>query len=113
MWRPTDVPDVISAVEQAGGVVRSVVVQFNTPEGTLEPVHTQRDLGLRLRGETEADYAARSVMWARTAFDDLMREDFADIVRQQPGFLEDLDPDEAVSRYLGFFLGLGEPSEYL
>ena len=112
-WRPDDVPDVIDAVERAGGVVRSVVARFNTPDGTLEPVHTQRDLGLRPRGETEAEYAARSIAWARAAFADLMREDFAAIVRQQPGFLSDLAPEDAVARYLGFILSLSEPEDYL
>ena len=112
-WRPNDVPDVIDAVERAGGVVRSVIARFNTPDGTLEPVHTQRDLGLRPRGETEAEYADRSIAWARAAFADLMREDFAAIVRQQPGFLDDLTPEAAVARHLGFVLSLNEPEHYI
>ena len=113
LWRPGDVPSVIDAVEKAGGVVRSVVAQFDTPDGTLEPVHTQRALGLRPRGETEAEYAARSVVWARAAFAELMREDFADIVRRQPDFLDDLAPEDAVAQYLSFILGLSEPEHYL
>jgi hypothetical protein len=113
IWRPADFPDAISAVERVGGVGRSVVAQFRTPDGTLEPVRTQRDLGVRPRGETENAYAARSIGWARAAFDDLMREDFADIVRRQPSFLDHLAPENAVAEHLGFILSLSEPDEYL
>ena len=92
MGVPVTCPTLIDAVERVGGVISSVIARFNTPDGTLEPVHTQLDLGPRPRGETESEYAARSIVWARAAFSELMEEDFAAIVRQQPGFLEGMAP---------------------